>query len=109
MRTYDVYRSQEVTACVRVRDSGQIERAYRQALYDWQGFWWSNEEKLLIEELIHDFPHRQELVVSEFKIQRRRNERELIEKESTALIDPSEVEEAAPEEENCKPENTSPA
>ena len=70
MRTYDVYRYQDLTARIRVLESGQIEWAYRQGQYDWQGFWWSNDVKVLIEELIEDFPHRKELAASEFMIRR---------------------------------------
>jgi hypothetical protein len=78
MRTYDVYRGQEVTACVRIRECGQIEWAYRQEPFDWQGFWWSNDDKLLIEELIQDFPHRETLTVSEFTIRRHDKEENII-------------------------------
>jgi hypothetical protein len=73
MRIYDVYRYQDLTACMRVLESGQIEWAYRQESYDWQGFWWSNDIKCLIEELIQEFPNRKEWAVSEFTIRRRGN------------------------------------
>jgi hypothetical protein len=78
MRTYDVYRRHDLTARMRVLESGQIEWAYHQGQADWQGFWWSNDVKVLIEELIEDFPYRKELAVSEFMI--RRCEKELQEK-----------------------------
>ena len=74
MRTYDVYRYQDLTARIRVLESGQIEWAYRQRQHDWQGFWWSNDVRVLIEELIRDFPHREELAVSEFMIRRCKKE-----------------------------------
>jgi hypothetical protein len=70
MRTYDIYRHQDLTARMRVLDSGQIEWAYEQETVNWQGFWWSNDVKLLIEELAQDFPHRKELAVSEFTVRR---------------------------------------
>jgi hypothetical protein len=58
---------------MRVLESGQIEWAYRQEQPDWQGFWWSNDVKFLIEELIQEFPTREELAVAEFTIRRRGN------------------------------------
>jgi hypothetical protein len=78
MRTYDVYRNEEVTACVRIRECGLIEWAYRQEPFDWQGFWSSNDDKRLIEELIQDFPERETLTVSAFTIRRRDKEAPMI-------------------------------
>jgi hypothetical protein len=48
MRTYDVFRHQNLTARMRVLESGQIEWAYRQGQCDWQGFWWSDDVKVLL-------------------------------------------------------------
>ncbi len=70
MRTYDVYRYEDLVARVRILDSGTIEWAYRQEHADWQGFWWSNDGKFLIEEVIQNFPNRQELAVSVFTLRR---------------------------------------
>jgi hypothetical protein len=71
MRMYDVYRHHDLIARVRIGEMGTIEWAYRQEHGNWQGFWWSNDVKILIEELIQDFPDRKELAVSEFTIRRR--------------------------------------
>jgi hypothetical protein len=73
MQIYDVYRHHDLKACLRILESGQIEWAYCQEQDDWQGFWWSNDVKYLIEELIQEFPERKDLAVSEFKIRRRGN------------------------------------
>jgi hypothetical protein len=70
MRTYDVYRYEHLAARMRVLESGEIEWAYSQGPDDWQGFWWSNNVKAFIEELIHDFPQYEKLTVSEFTIRR---------------------------------------
>jgi hypothetical protein len=73
MRTYDVYRHHDLVARVRILENGKIEWAYRQEQGDWQGFWWSNDSKLLIEKLIQDFPRRRVLDVSEFTMRRQGN------------------------------------
>jgi hypothetical protein len=70
MRIYDVYRHKELVARVRILESGKIEWAYREARGNWQGFWWSNDIKLTIEEFIKHYPDLDELVVSEFTLQR---------------------------------------
>jgi hypothetical protein len=70
MRMYDIYRYESLAARMRVLESGEIEWAYRQGPYDWQGFWWRNDIKAFIEELIVDFPEREKLIVSEFTILR---------------------------------------
>jgi hypothetical protein len=71
MNIYDIYRYQDLKACMRILENGQIEWAYCQETDNWQAFWWSNNIKFLIEELIQEFPYRTELAVSEFKIRRR--------------------------------------
>jgi hypothetical protein len=71
MRTYDVYRHDELVARVRILDNGSIEWAYRPVHGDWQGFWWANETKALIELLIERVPPGRQLMVSEFWIRRR--------------------------------------
>jgi hypothetical protein len=70
MRMYDVYRHEDPTARVRILESGTIEWAYRQEQGDWQGFWWSNEIKLTIEQFIKQYSDLEELVVSEFTLRR---------------------------------------
>jgi hypothetical protein len=71
MRISDVYRNHVLKGCMRILENGQIEWAYCQEADNWQSFWWSNDVKFLIEDLIQEFPYRQELAVSEFKIRRR--------------------------------------
>jgi len=71
MKMYDIYRGQEVAACVRLQDGGQMAWAYRQEPSDGQGFWWNSDDQHLIEELIRDFPQRLVLAVSEFTIRQR--------------------------------------
>ena len=73
MRTYDVYRHSDLVARVRILDNGQIEWAYRQVGGDWQGFWWSNDIKAMVEQVIQQYPSRRQLVISEFTLRRRRN------------------------------------
>jgi hypothetical protein len=73
MKVYDIYRHEDLTACVRILESGLIAWAYRQEPYNWQGFWWSNDVKSLIEELIQDFPSRKEFAVTEFTIRQQGN------------------------------------
>jgi len=70
MRTYDVYRYEDLVARVCILDSGTIEWVFRQEHADWQGFWWNNDGKFLIEDVIQDFPDRQELAVAMFTIRR---------------------------------------
>jgi hypothetical protein len=70
MRMYDVYRHKDLTARVRILESGKIEWAYRQAHGSWQGFWWSNDIKFTIEEFIKHYPDFEELVVAEFTLRR---------------------------------------
>jgi hypothetical protein len=73
MRMYDVYRHDELVARVRILATGKIEWAYRQEHGNWQGFWWSNDIKLLIEQLIQQYPRRRHLEISEFRLRRRGN------------------------------------
>jgi hypothetical protein len=73
MRMYDVYRHNDLVARVRILESGKIEWAYRQEHGDWQGFWWSNDIKSTIDELIRRYPDLEELVVSEFRLRRSGN------------------------------------
>jgi hypothetical protein len=73
MRMYDVYRHNDLVARVRILESGKIEWAYRQEHGDWQGFWWSNDIKSTIDELIRRYPDLEELVVSEFRLRRSSN------------------------------------
>jgi hypothetical protein len=70
MRTYDVYRYNDLVARIRILDSGKIEWAYRQNQGNWQGFWWSNETKFTIDEIIKLYPDIEELDISEFRILR---------------------------------------
>jgi hypothetical protein len=67
---YDVYRHDDLVARVRISDLGKIEWTYRQEQGDWQGFWWSNDIKSTIDEIIRRYPDLEELVVSEFRLQR---------------------------------------
>jgi hypothetical protein len=68
MRIYDVYRYNELVARVRVLERGKIEWAYRQENGNWQGFWWSNDIKLTMEQFIQGYPALEELVVAEFTL-----------------------------------------
>jgi hypothetical protein len=70
MRIYDVYRCDDLVARVRVLDNGKIEWSYRQKSGDWQGFWWCNETKSIIDEIIEQYPGLEVLVVSEFKVRK---------------------------------------
>jgi hypothetical protein len=71
MRVYDVYRHNELVARVRIQPTGKIEWSYRQARGGWQGFWWSNDIKSILEQLIQEYPHRRNVVVAEFRLRRR--------------------------------------
>jgi hypothetical protein len=73
MRMYDVYRYNDLVARVRILESGKIEWAYRQEHGNWQGFWWSNDIRLTIEQFIQRYPELEELVVSEFTLRRSGN------------------------------------
>ena len=70
MRTYDVYRHNDLVARIRIRESGKIEWAYRQEQGDWQGFWWSNDVKSTIDDIIRRYPDLEELNVSDFILRR---------------------------------------
>jgi hypothetical protein len=70
MRMYDVYRYDDLVARVRVRDRGKIEWAYRQEEGNWQGFWWCNDVKGTIDEIIQKYQELEELVVAEFTLRR---------------------------------------
>jgi hypothetical protein len=72
MRMYDVYRYDELVARVRVLDNGKIEWAYRQEYGEWQGFWWSNETKSIIDEIVEQYPGLEVLNVSEFHVRKSR-------------------------------------
>jgi len=67
---YDVYRYDDLVARVRVRARGKIEWAYRQETGNWQGFWWSNDIKCTIDEIIDKYQELEELVVAEFTLRR---------------------------------------
>lgn len=73
MRMYDVYRYNNLVARVRILETGKIEWAYRQEHGNWQGFWWSNDIRLTIEQFIQRYPELEELVVSEFTLRRSGN------------------------------------
>lgn len=73
MRMYDVYRYNNLVARVRILETGKIEWAYRQEHINWQGFWWSNDIRLTIEQFIQRYPELEELVVSEFTLRRSGN------------------------------------
>jgi hypothetical protein len=68
MRMYDVYRHHDLVARVRIGDTGTIEWAYRQEHGNWQGFWWSNDIKATIDQMLKQYPELEELVVSEFTL-----------------------------------------
>jgi hypothetical protein len=68
MRIYDVYRYTEVVARVRILDNRKIEWAYRQEPGNWQGFWWSNDIKHRIDNIIRRYPELEELEISEFSL-----------------------------------------
>ena len=70
MRMYDVYRHDDLVARVRILESGKIEWAYRQQQGNWQGFWWSNDIKRNLEDLILEYPNRNTIVMSEFRLRR---------------------------------------
>jgi hypothetical protein len=70
MRMYDVYRYDELVARVRVLDNGKIEWAYRQEYGEWHGFWWSNETKSIIDEIVEQYPGLEVLNVSEFHVRK---------------------------------------
>jgi hypothetical protein len=70
MRTYDVYRHNDLVARIRILESGKVEWAYRQEPGDWQGFWWSNDVKSIIDEIIHRYSDLEELNVSDFILRR---------------------------------------
>jgi hypothetical protein len=70
MRLYDVYRHNNLAARVRILESGEITWAYRQHRGTWQGFWWSNDTKRNLEDLIIEYPDREEIVMSEFRLRR---------------------------------------
>ena len=71
MRMYDVYRHTDLVARARIQDSEKIEWAYCQEQGSCQGFWWSNDIKMTIEEFIKHYPDLEELVVAEFTLRRR--------------------------------------
>jgi len=73
MRIYDVYRYNDLVARVRILESGKIQWAYRQEHGNWQGFWWSNDIRLTIEQFIQRYPELEELVVSEFTLRKSGN------------------------------------
>lgn len=70
MRLYDVYRHDDLVARVRILENGKIEWAYRQEHGNWQGFWWSNDMKSILEQLIQQYPSRKRLAISEFRLRR---------------------------------------
>jgi len=70
MRIYNVYRYENLVARVRILENGTIEWAYGQEHSNWQGFWWHNDGKFLIEDVIQHFPDRQELAVAMFTMRR---------------------------------------
>jgi hypothetical protein len=74
MRIYDVYRGQELKACIRIWDSEEIEWAYYPQVAEWSGFWWSNDTKVAIEHMIRAHPHVEEFPVQDFTIRRRGTE-----------------------------------
>jgi hypothetical protein len=71
MRIYDVYRGQELKACIRVWNTEEIEWAYRPQEAEWNGFWWSNDVKLAIEQIIQHNPSVEEFALADFTIRRR--------------------------------------
>lgn len=68
MRVYDVYRGTALRASVRIQDDGQIEWAYRPEEAEWQGFWWSDDDKSAIEQALQQKPQYKELTISGFTI-----------------------------------------
>jgi hypothetical protein len=67
---YDVYRYEDLVARVRILQSRKIEWAYCQEPGKCQGFWWSNDCKITMEEFIKQYPDLEELVVAEFTLRR---------------------------------------
>jgi len=55
MRIYDVYRGQELKACICVWNTGEIDWAYYSEKAEWNGFWWSNDIKSAIEHVIQEY------------------------------------------------------
>jgi hypothetical protein len=74
MKIYDVYRGEELKACIRIWDTGEIEWAYRPQQAEWSGFWWSNEVKSAIEHMIREYPHLDEFPIADFVIRLRGTE-----------------------------------
>ena len=71
MRIYDVYRCEDLKACIRVWNMGEIEWAYRPQEGEWHGFWWSNEVKSAIEYMIRAYPKLDEFPISDFIVRLR--------------------------------------
>jgi hypothetical protein len=71
MRIYDVYRGDELKACIRIWDTHEIEWAYRPQEAEWHGFWWSNEVKSAIEHMIRAYPKLDEFPIADFVIRLR--------------------------------------
>ena len=70
MRTYEVYRHRDLVARVRVLDSGHIGWAYGHEQGDWHGYWWFNDVKLTLEQVLLAYPDPQEVVFAEFTLRR---------------------------------------
>ena len=71
MKMYEVYRGQELKACIRIWGTDEIEWAYRPQEAEWNGFWWGNDVKWAIEQMIQEYPDREEFPISDFTIRRR--------------------------------------
>jgi hypothetical protein len=71
MRIYDVYRGEELKACIRLWSSGEMDWAYRPLEAEWNGFWWSNEVKSAIEYMIRSHPKVDEFPIVDFMIRLR--------------------------------------
>ena len=71
MRIYDVYRGQELKACIRVWNTGEIDWAYYSEKAEWNGFWWSNDIKSAIEHVIQEYPNLDEFPMTDFVIRLR--------------------------------------
>ena len=71
MKIYDVFRGGELKASIRIWGTSEIEWTYRPVDAEYNGFWWGNDVKQAIEEMILDYPEREVFQVSDFMIRQR--------------------------------------
>lgn len=72
MTIYDVYRGQDIKACVRRHDDGQKDWAFARNEAEWRDFWWPPGSITAIEQAIDAAPGIDELPIEGFTIRRRR-------------------------------------